>query len=361
MIIKKYLANSLKDAEQLMRQELGSAAVILTTRQVKQKGLKRLFLSDQTELTATIERKDLEQFNAKKQKKEAPPLPKEAKKEARPMPREAKREEREELDDVVTLSASAKRQLSRPVEPALAPKKSAKREPVSSDPFGSASRNLISHFAEDLAHASEDKELQASIDEEVAHLAQLQELKDLKKLKQLEESEDLAELKDEADIDRLRHLIRAELKRAQESVSVGSLEQNEESLVGSVRFMMGKGIDRQIALDIERELEAAYPGVDMNAPSPERNARLNLLKEELAKRIRTSGPLILDRKEPTFVALVGPTGVGKTTAIVKLAHLHMKKGKKVGLISLDYTKVGARTDLAMGHIPIFNLQGGHLH
>lgn len=44
---------------------------------------------------------------------------------------------------------------------------------------------------------------------------------------------------------------------------------------------------------------------------------------------------------PAVTALVGPTGVGKTTTIAKLAAMYLKGGKRVGIISTDRYKVGA--------------------
>ena len=47
-------------------------------------------------------------------------------------------------------------------------------------------------------------------------------------------------------------------------------------------------------------------------------------------------------QNPQFAVLVGPTGVGKTTTIAKLAaDLHLKHRKKVGLISVDNYRIGA--------------------
>jgi len=45
------------------------------------------------------------------------------------------------------------------------------------------------------------------------------------------------------------------------------------------------------------------------------------------------------------VAVVGPTGVGKTTTIAKLAARSVKKGKKAALINLDTYRVGASEQL----------------
>lgn len=45
---------------------------------------------------------------------------------------------------------------------------------------------------------------------------------------------------------------------------------------------------------------------------------------------------------PTIVALVGPTGVGKTTTLAKLAaHMKLREGRRVGLITLDTYRIAA--------------------
>ena len=58
--------------------------------------------------------------------------------------------------------------------------------------------------------------------------------------------------------------------------------------------------------------------------------------------VKCQGPIQLESAGPKVVALVGPTGAGKTTTIAKLAAqfaLHQKK--KVALVSLDTYRMGA--------------------
>ena len=59
---------------------------------------------------------------------------------------------------------------------------------------------------------------------------------------------------------------------------------------------------------------------------------------------------------PAVTAVIGPSGVGKTTAVAKLAASHLKAGKRVGIISTDKYKIGADaqiTALAAGmNIPV---------
>jgi flagellar biosynthesis protein FlhF len=80
-----------------------------------------------------------------------------------------------------------------------------------------------------------------------------------------------------------------------------------------------------------------------NAPGERETA---LLARNLAERIRVSGGIRLRPGRPTTVALVGPTGVGKTTTLAKLAALaKMQQGKKVGIISADSFRMGANEQL----------------
>lgn len=54
------------------------------------------------------------------------------------------------------------------------------------------------------------------------------------------------------------------------------------------------------------------------------------------------GAINLEKQTPKLVALVGPTGSGKTTTIAKLAaHYALKEGKKVAMVSLDTYRIGA--------------------
>ncbi len=58
--------------------------------------------------------------------------------------------------------------------------------------------------------------------------------------------------------------------------------------------------------------------------------------------IKFSGVLRLRKNAPRIIALVGPTGVGKTTTTAKLAAMYaLNRGNKVALITMDIFRVGA--------------------
>jgi flagellar biosynthesis protein FlhF len=70
------------------------------------------------------------------------------------------------------------------------------------------------------------------------------------------------------------------------------------------------------------------------------------LKEALARQLETQlrdgGPLAAEPGHPLTVAIVGPTGVGKTTTLAKLAaQYRLRKRCRVGVITVDTYRIAA--------------------
>ncbi|OPZ88128.1 MAG: Flagellar biosynthesis protein FlhF [bacterium ADurb.Bin429] len=59
---------------------------------------------------------------------------------------------------------------------------------------------------------------------------------------------------------------------------------------------------------------------------------------------------------PARVALIGPSGVGKTTCLARLAYRALREGGTIGVISADTVRIGAREQIATlcehGNIPL---------
>src|SRR3954454_5667926 len=69
---------------------------------------------------------------------------------------------------------------------------------------------------------------------------------------------------------------------------------------------------------------------------------MHRLTEMLENEISVSGPIVIDPNKCRVVALVGPTGVGKTTTIAKLAaNYRLREKRRVGLITVDTYRVAA--------------------
>ena len=66
------------------------------------------------------------------------------------------------------------------------------------------------------------------------------------------------------------------------------------------------------------------------------------MAETLAGMVKCSGSLRIKKNGPRIVAVVGPTGVGKTTTIAKLAAMYALNRKvSVAMITTDNFRVGA--------------------
>lgn len=66
------------------------------------------------------------------------------------------------------------------------------------------------------------------------------------------------------------------------------------------------------------------------------------LATEMAGEIRVGGPICAAPARRHVVALVGPTGVGKTTTIAKLAaNFRLRERRRVGLITVDTYRIAA--------------------
>ena len=92
--------------------------------------------------------------------------------------------------------------------------------------------------------------------------------------------------------------------------------------------------------------DAASVLIDYVRPTAERGEEMDELRysmfEAFASTIKCTGPLRLRKDSPRIIALVGPTGVGKTTTTAKLAaHYAMHKGANVALVTIDNFRVGA--------------------
>lgn len=62
----------------------------------------------------------------------------------------------------------------------------------------------------------------------------------------------------------------------------------------------------------------------------------------VAERVKVAGSIELSANKPQIVALVGPTGVGKTTTLAKIAAgFRFDLGCRIGLVALDTCRLGA--------------------
>ncbi|BAS27518.1 flagellar biosynthesis protein FlhF [Limnochorda pilosa] len=105
-------------------------------------------------------------------------------------------------------------------------------------------------------------------------------------------------------------------------------------------------VDRAVEPPFARRVvEGILPLLPPGLPVAEGRA-LELARDHLASLIPVSPSLRLGAGPRRVVVLVGPTGVGKTTSVAKLAAHHgLMAGHPVGLLSFDTYRVGAAEQL----------------
>src|SRR5690606_10575491 len=109
--------------------------------------------------------------------------------------------------------------------------------------------------------------------------------------------------------------------------------------------LVALGIAPSEADDIVTELgRAAANGANID-PTGGGDGWKILLTDLVARRLRTVEPWTLD-SPPHYHALIGPTGVGKTTTVAKLAaNYALFYQKRVGFIATDTFRIGAVAQL----------------
>jgi flagellar biosynthesis protein FlhF len=112
-----------------------------------------------------------------------------------------------------------------------------------------------------------------------------------------------------------------------------------EELFDQYMMLVQNLVADEVAVDIMKSIQKQLRPELLN----DRALVREKLAEHLEKMIPTAGPIVRTKVSgPHVVALIGPTGVGKTTTIAKLAaNLKLREKRRVGLISIDTFRIAA--------------------
>lgn len=143
----------------------------------------------------------------------------------------------------------------------------------------------------------------------------------------------LAELRD------LRVVV-SELARESHRANLSDLP---ESLFDSYRCLVQNEVAEQIARDLVVKVRRALSPAELSSPEVVRKKLASLMEQ----MVPTSGPICCPPTAcPVVIALIGPTGVGKTTTVAKLAaEFSLRKSKRVALITIDTYRIAATEQL----------------
>lgn len=137
----------------------------------------------------------------------------------------------------------------------------------------------------------------------------------------------------ETEMKQIRDMVQ-ELVTQTKSEKVASFPQ---ALIDLYQNLIDNDVSKDLALGIVNKMKKDVAEGDLTRESIESNLRIYL-----NRLIPEHGPLQLVEGRPSYVALIGATGVGKTTTIAKLAAIHkFQMNKKVGFITLDTYRIAA--------------------
>lgn len=144
--------------------------------------------------------------------------------------------------------------------------------------------------------------------------------------------EDLQQFRSEVDA------LRSSLKEVAGQMRPARLHPVEPANNEILNLLLENDVEPRIA---EELVAAVGPPPSKRSPRSGKGWKDQLITT-IAKRIRTASAPRQGRKSQRVIALVGPTGVGKTTTIAKLASLQkLVHHAEVGLISADTYRIGA--------------------
>jgi|LGOV01.1.fsa_nt_gb flagellar biosynthesis protein FlhF len=112
---------------------------------------------------------------------------------------------------------------------------------------------------------------------------------------------------------------------------------NETSYNRYIKLLMDNDLSEKLSLQIMRQVNKRI-SVDTNNEKTVMNAIKIVIKDYLGK----PEVILTDYDKQKIFMFVGPTGVGKTTTLAKLAaKLSLRENKKVGLITSDTYRIAA--------------------
>lgn len=133
----------------------------------------------------------------------------------------------------------------------------------------------------------------------------------------------------ESEIQELKHLVKQVISQHYVQGAV----QEESPLNQAYQAMVNNEVDYALAQGLVEEILAESQGKELSEKVVD-----TLMREKIGSRLKVFDP----GEGKKVFCFVGPTGVGKTTTLAKLAaHYAVFKERKVGLVTIDTYRIGA--------------------
>ncbi len=300
MRVKRYVADSIQEAIARVKNDLGRNAIILHTKPFKDGGFLGLFSQRRFEVIAAVDENANDQVPRKNELKPEMPTP--------PPVNSAVNNQTNQVISNFNQQPVSNLHNNIPVQP-VPIQNSPGQVPVTSVPSVPTSAPAFPTQRETAPTPSEPA--LSSLREEIAEMKEL-----------------------------IKQVTNKALVSKQPAAGAENAVSHSGSTDGFRRYLQQLGLEGEI-IDY---LMLQVPGylVDGGSNSTEEGWAA-FCQQVLSSRIMFSEPIQNDSpSEQQIMALIGPTGVGKTTTIAKLAaNYNLFEGKKVGLITIDTYRIAA--------------------
>ncbi len=341
MQIKSFKAPTLKEAMANVKAELGSDAVILHTNKIKKGGILGFHSKEIIEVIAAVEDEALRPATMEPATRKVPAIDTRAASEAVLQAAAAARADKTAEEQAQTLPAESFTPRNVVNQYQVAGTMEAINQAMAQEEQGK-------DFGEILANASKAQEqmgtafaaaervpvqmmVQQPVENPAAAIANNIE----KEIASDEEGEaSVSEDAKEQEIENLQNQL-AEMKYLLEEMSKNTTKGIVPPTLQSA--MQKQGVSQRILDDMVSKLS----GTEIFAPQNSVKAR-KAMEKYIRKAIRIANGITLYSDKPKVVALIGPTGVGKTTTLAKIAaRFVLEQGAKVALITADTYRISA--------------------
>ena len=307
MVIKVFKAPTMKAAMTNVKAEMGEDAVILHTKRYRKGGIFGINSKEIVEIIAAIEDDPVPPAGSKPAKPAAAPAP------------------------APVVMPAAEKPVDIPPVPAKTP--SPKPAPI-------LPKNILDNYktaGTEAAIAQAKPELgqtaQAFATALGEAISQMEPPKEPKKTPKKTERSDEEEAKD----DQIQQL-QDELKEMKELLAKAMTPESEESRTMTLQRALR---ENEVEEKVISYMTSRLSGAEIMADKNSFKAR-EALEKHLKKTVRVANGITLYSDKPKIVALIGPTGVGKTTTLAKIAaKFVLEQGVSAAMITADTYRISA--------------------